>query len=76
MDAKHHSTSLQKSTRETLHMQLAKRVLNDDACEALLEQMAVIYPRSEDEVEPSVLARARTEYARSVQRLLNEQHPK
>ena len=31
-------------------MQLAKRVLQDDAREALLEQMAVIYPRSLDEV--------------------------
>ena len=42
--------SSQKSQRESLHMQLAKRVLQDDAREALLEQMAVIYPRSLDEV--------------------------
>ena len=63
----------QKSTREPLHMQLAKRVLQDDERDALLEQMAVIYPRSLDEVDPEVLARARTEYARSVQKLLQEQ---
>ena len=65
--------SSQKSNREPLHMQLAKRVLQDDDCEALLEQMAVIYPRSLDEVEPAVLALARDEYQKSVQKLMQEQ---
>jgi len=63
----------QKSTREPLHMQLAKRVLNDDERDMILEQMAVIYPRSEDEVEPAVLARARQDYQKSVAKLMQEQ---
>jgi hypothetical protein len=54
-------------------MQLAKRVLQDDQRDAVLGQMAVIYPRSLDEVEPGTLARARKEYAKSVQKLLREQ---
>jgi len=53
--------------------QLAKRVLQDDQRNAVLEQMAVIYPRSLDEVEPGTLVLARKEYAKSVQKLLHEQ---
>ena len=63
----------EKSTREPLHMQLAKRVLQDGDRDILLEQMAVIYPRSLDEVDAEVLARARSEYSRSVQKLLAAQ---
>ena len=54
-------------------VQLAKRVLQDDQRDAVLGQMAVIYPRSLDDVEPGTLARARKEYAKSVQKLLREQ---
>ena len=48
-------------------------MLQDDQRDAVLEQMAVIYPRALDEVEPETLARAREEYAKSVQKLLREQ---
>jgi len=56
-----------------VNLQLAKRVLHDSEREALLKQMAVIYPRSLQEVDPVTLARARKEYAKSVQRLLQEE---
>jgi len=56
-----------------VNLQLAKSVLHDSEREALLKQMAVIYPRSLQEVDPVTLARARKEYAKSVQKLLQEE---
>ena len=58
---------------EPLHMQLTRRVLQDPRRDALLEQMAVLYPRSVVDMDADVYKRAKRHHADSVDKLVDQQ---
>jgi len=58
---------------EPLHVQLTLRVLVDPHRDALLQQMAGLYPCSIDHMRPDVHARAKRHYASYVQKLHRKQ---
>ena len=62
-----------RPTDEPLHMQLARRVLQDPERDALLAQMAVLYPRAIEDMDADVYKRAKRHHADSVDKLADQQ---
>jgi len=58
---------------EPLHLQLTRRVLQDPQRDALLAQMAVLYPRSVGDMDADVYKRAKRHHADSVDKLVDQQ---